>query len=103
MLKKLLIAFVVLILIVGAGVYFLGSHLDSFVESAIEKYGTAATKTIVKLDGVSISVTSGEAGLSGLSVGSPSGFTADKSFYLGKINMKLDTNSIRSTGPIVIE
>lgn len=103
MLKKLLAVFVVLILIVGAGIFFLGSNLDSLVRSAVEKYGTAATQTTVKLDGVKIALTSGEAGLSGLSVGSPAGFTADKSFFLGNISVKLDTSSVSGTGPIVID
>lgn len=103
MLKKILAGFALLIVLLAIGLYFLGSNLDSFVRTAIEKYGTAATQTTVKLDGVKITLTSGEAALAGLSIGSPAGFTADKSFYLGKIAVKLDANSIAGTGPIVID
>jgi hypothetical protein len=103
MLKKILIGIFVLILLIVGGGYYLGSNLDSIVQTAIEKYGSAATQTAVKLEKVKIVLASGEAALAGLSVGSPSGFAADKALYLGKIAIKLDTNSLSGTGPIVVQ
>jgi hypothetical protein len=103
LLKKILIGVAVLIVILGIGAHYLGTNLDSIVKSAVEKYGTAATQTHVRLSGVKILVSSGEASLSGLSVGNPQGFATDKSLYLGNISLKLDTASIRGTGPIVIQ
>jgi hypothetical protein len=102
MIKKILVAFVIVVVILGAGIYFLGSNLDSIVRSAVEKYGAAATQTAVKLEQVKIVLASGEAELGGLSIGSPAGFAADKSLYLGNISVKLDTGSLRGSGPIVI-
>jgi hypothetical protein len=103
MLKKILIGFFVIILLFAGGGYYLKTNMDSIVQAAIEKYGSAATQTTVKLDKVKIVIASGEAALTGLSVGSPSGFAADKSLYLGKVSIKLDTNSLAGNGPIVIQ
>jgi hypothetical protein len=103
MLKKILIGLVMLIALLGVGGYFLYANMDSVVRSTIEKYGTAATKTTVRLDYVKITLASGEAALAGLSVGSPSGFAADKSLVLGTIAVKLDAGSLAGNGPIVIQ
>lgn len=100
--KKLGIAVVVLIVVVGAGGWFLFANLDHIVKVTIEKYASAATQTKVTLDGVTLQLTSGNGTLSGLSVGNPAGFSAAKAFYLGSIGVKLDTSTIKGTGPIVI-
>jgi hypothetical protein len=102
MIKKILIAFSVLILLLAGGGYYLASNLDSILRTAIEKYASEATQTKVSLKSVSIKLKSGEVALSGLSIGSPAGFDADKTFYLGDIKVKLDTASVRGTGPILI-
>ena len=103
MLKKIAIALVVLIIIAGGGLFYLRSNLDSLVRTAVEKYGSAATQTTVKLDKVKIVIVSGEASLGGLSVGVPAGFSSPKSLYLGEIAVKIDPQSIRGNGPIIIK
>ncbi len=103
MMKKILIGIALLIAIIGVGTYYLGANLDSIVRAAVEKYGTAATKTDVTLDKVTIILSSGEASLSGLSVGKPQDFEAKKSLYLGSIEVQIDTKSLTGTGPIVIK
>jgi len=103
MTKKILVALVVVVAVLGAGVYFLASNMDSIVRAAIEKYGAAATQTDVKLESVKIVLSSGEATLGGLTIGNPVGFAADKPLYLKNISVKLDTGSLRGTGPIVIQ
>lgn len=102
MIKKLAIGLVGLILVVTIGGYLLFANLDSIVKHTVEKYGSAATLADVRLDSVKLALTDGEAKLSGLSVGNPKGFTTPKAFYLGDIDVKLDTNSIKGDGPIVI-
>jgi AsmA family len=102
MLKKIVLGLVVLIVIIGGVGVYLFNNLDSYIRQAVEKYGTAATHATVSLDSVKLSLTSGEGSLSGLSVGNPPGFAAKQSVYLGSIAMKLDTNSVRGTGPIII-
>jgi hypothetical protein len=101
--KKILIGILVLVAVVLGGVYFVSANIDSIVEAAIEKYGTASTRTPVRLDSVKIALASGQATLGGLSVGSPEGFEAPKSLSIGNISVKLDTASVTGTGPIVIK
>jgi hypothetical protein len=102
MIKKLAIGLVCLIVLLAAGGYFLMSNLDGIIKNAVEKYASAAVQADVRLDGVKLTLASGEGMLSGLSVGNPKGFSTPKAFYLGSINIKLDTNSIKGAGPIVI-
>lgn len=102
MLKKLLIVLVVLVFIAALAGYGVYSRLDSIVKSAVEKYGTQATQTSVKLDSVKLSLASGAGELKGLTVGTPKGFLSPYTLNLGSISVKVDINSIRGTGPIVI-
>lgn len=102
MLKKLSLGFIALLVLVGIGIYFLTANLDTLIQGAVEKYGSEATQTTVKLDQVKLALSSGEGALSGLSVGTPEDFAADKSLYLGSILVKIDTSSMRGSGPIVI-
>ena len=83
MIKKILIGVVVLLVIVAAAIYFLFSNLDSIVKAMIEKYGTEAAQSDVRVDSVKISLTTGEASLGGLSVANPKGFSSAKALYLG--------------------
>lgn len=102
MLKKLSVGFIALVVLIGVGGYFLTANLDSLIRTAVEKYGSAATQTAVGLDNVTLALSSGEGALSGLSVGTPEGFAADKSLYLGNISIKVNTSSLTGSGPIVI-
>ncbi len=93
--------------VLGFGGRYLWSNLDSIIRAAVEKYGTAATQTAVKLDSVKLSIASGEGGmLGGLSIANPEGFRLplrSKRFYLDSVSVKVRiTASIRGTGPIVI-
>lgn len=103
MFKKIALGLIVLIVVLGVGANYLWSNLDSIIKATVEKYGSEATKTAVHLEGVKLSLTSGEGSLSGFSVGSPSGFSATKTLYLGAISVKIDTQSIAGNGPIVIQ
>lgn len=103
MLKKLAVAFVVLVVVIGFGVNYLWSNLDSIVKSTIVKYGTEATQTDVGVSSVHLSITTGEGSLSGLSVGNPKGFSSGKALQMGAIDLKIDTNSVMGNGPIIIK
>lgn len=93
--KKALIIIVVLVLLgLGGGLYYLFSNLDAIVARAIEKYGSQATQTEVRVDGVSIRLGEGSATIEGLSIGNPEGFATENVFELGSINVAIDINSI---------
>ena len=59
MMKKLALGLLVLVVVLGAGGYYLFLNLDHYIKVAIEKYGTAATQSEVSLSSVSLSVTTG--------------------------------------------
>ncbi|MDX2027210.1 MAG: hypothetical protein SFW62_01090 [Alphaproteobacteria bacterium] len=103
MFKKIAIALAVLVILAGGGIYYMYSNLDFIIKMAVERYGTAATQTTVRLGSVNLSMTSGEGSLRGLSIDNPKNFNgAVKAFQLGSIHVKLDANSLRGTGPIII-
>ncbi|MGE3624578.1 MAG: hypothetical protein AB7H77_12010 [Bdellovibrionales bacterium] len=103
MFKKIAAILAVLIILAGLGAYYLWSNLDYFVKTAIEKYGTAATQTAVRLDSVKLDLATGQAILNGLTVANPQGFMAGDALSLGIVSVKLDTGSISGDGPIIID
>jgi hypothetical protein len=100
--KKILIGLAVLVVIIGAGVFYLWSNMDGLIKTAIEKYGTQATQTQVKVDKVKVSPTSGEGAITGLSIANPKGYSAANAFMLGTVSVKVDTGTITKS-PIVIK
>lgn len=100
--KKLLIGFAVLVVVTVIGLGFVWSHLDRLVQSAIEKYGSAATQASVDVDRVNLSLRTGEGSLNDITVGNPKGFDTPYALNLNSISVKVDTNSFSGGGPIVI-
>ncbi|HQT46029.1 MAG: hypothetical protein B7X08_00120 [Acidocella sp. 20-63-7] len=101
--KKIGIGFVVLLLLIAGAVWYLFSDLDSLVKTAIEKYGSAATRATVSVEKVDLSITSGAGTISGLDIGNPPGFSTAHALILGAIAVQLDTGSLAGSGPIVIK
>ncbi len=102
MMKKILIGFAALALLVAGLVLFVGSNLDSLVKTTIEKYGTAATKAETTLQSVTLSPSEGTATLRGLKLANPQGFSSPSAIEVGEIFVKIDPKSLIGTGPIVI-
>ncbi|PCI06626.1 MAG: hypothetical protein COB77_06500 [Gammaproteobacteria bacterium] len=102
--KKLFIGVVLVIIIAIAGsVYYVLTNLDSIVEAAIEKYGSEATQTSVRVDGVNINLTDGAAGITGLTVGNPGGYDLPYAFSLGEIRVDIDLASLQEEPYIINE
>jgi len=102
--KKKIITFIVLALILaiaGTAVYVL-TNLNSIVKAAIEKYGSQATKTAVRVSSVQMKLTRGEGAILGLKVANPSGFFSPSIITLDDISVRIAVNSVTST-PIVID
>jgi len=78
-------------------------NLDSLVERAIEKYGSAAAGVAVRVDSVKIGLQSGRGTIRGLTVANPPGFSREPVFALGEITLDLDTRSLTAKVPIVEE
>ncbi len=102
MLKKLVLTVLVLVALIAGGVYYIWSNFDMLVKVAVEKYGTAATQTTVKLGGVDIALNTGAGTLNEFSMGNPAGFSSGKSISFKKITVDADIESFQGTGPIVI-
>lgn len=93
---KKTVASVVLILLVviGAGLYFLVSNLDTFVKQAIETYGSQATGTPVRVEQVKIGLSNGIGAIHGLTVANPKGYATAQAFSLGEISLQVDLKAI---------
>jgi uncharacterized protein involved in outer membrane biogenesis len=100
--KKILIVFAGVIVVVVVAVFLLLSNLDSVVAKAIEKHGSDFTKTSVFVSGVDISLREGRGSIKGLRVESPDGFDVRDAFLLGDITLDIDIKSLRND-PVVID
>jgi len=99
--KFLIIGVILVIAVVGVGVYVLMSSLDSVVKAAVEQIGSEATGTQVTLNQVEISPTSGFGALRGFRMTNPKGFAEGDAFKFDEINVTLDITSVFSD-PVVI-
>jgi uncharacterized protein involved in outer membrane biogenesis len=99
--KKLLITGAVVIALIVVIAFSLLSNLDSLVAKAIEKHGSEATQTSVRVSGVDISLRDGRGSIKGLQVASPDGFEARTAFSLDDITVDIDIKSVRED-PVVI-
>jgi hypothetical protein len=102
--KKKIIIFILLALILafaGTAVYVL-TNLNSIVKAAIEKFGSQAAKTAVRVSSVQIKLRSGEGAVLGLKVANPSGFLFPSIITLGDISVRIRADSVTGT-PVVID
>jgi len=103
--SKVLIGSVLIIVIaLGAALYYVWTSLDSLVEAAIEKYGSQVTQTAVQVQNVNLQRTlaQGKGSIAGISVANPAGFSAPHAFTLGQIQTKIDIKTITQS-PVVID
>lgn len=80
--------------VVIAVVLFVFVFAGDAIKVAVEEMGPKLTKSEVTLNKVDLSLTTGEAALSGLKVGNPATFTTPHAFKLDNISVKIDTSSI---------
>ncbi|HDQ46434.1 MAG TPA: AsmA family protein [bacterium] len=93
--KGVLIAFLVLVILIAGAIVYLLTHLDFIVKTAIEKYGSQATQTAVRVRRVRIRLKEGAAGIEGLTVANPAGFRTPQAFSLGEIGVDIDLKSLK--------
>jgi hypothetical protein len=92
--KKLAIALLVIVAIIGAAVFWLSGNLDGLVKDAIANYGSAMTQAKVKVDEVKIAPIDGKGTLGNLVIGNPAGFKTPHAMKLGRIEVDIDIASI---------
>ncbi|WP_052361223.1 hypothetical protein [Geminisphaera colitermitum] len=93
-LKKLIIAFCLLVALGIVGLVVLSMYLGPILKKGVNTIGPKITGTRVELASASVSPFAGGATLKGLFVGNPSGWKSDKAFYLGEIKVKLKSMSL---------
>lgn len=95
--KKILgiIAAVVLIVVIGAGVYFYFAF-SSLVKAGVETYAPRITQTKVTLGGVSVSLFGGSATIEDLAIGNPPGFKSPQAIAVHKASLSVDPGSVFS-------
>jgi type II secretory pathway pseudopilin PulG len=99
---KVLIALGLIGVLLAAAVFYLLSNIDRIVAGAIEKYGSNATGTSVKVSSVRIQLKDGKGSISNLNIANPGGFSTPKALSLGNIAIAVDTGSITGD-PVVID
>ena len=92
--KIILFTLLLVVIAIGASVFYVLNNLDSLVKNAIEKYGSEATQTAVRVDSVKITLKEGSSVINGLSVANPAGFEAKYAFSLGEIGNKINIESL---------
>ena len=80
-----------LLLVAYIGLNF---FLGSVVKAGVNRFGPRITQTKVELSGAQLSPLSGSGTLTGLSVGNPPGWNAEKAFYLGQVRVAVKPFSI---------
>jgi len=102
--KKIILGlFLIILIAVAVGVYYVLNNLDSLVEQAIETHGSKATQTAVLVDRVKIDLADGAAGLSGLTIANPEGYEMPNAFSLGEIRTGIDLKSLQQEPYIIDE
>ena len=100
--RKLLIIIAALILVLAAALAFLWTNLDWIVKHAIERYGSQATGTRVRVERVALHPVQGKGSIEGLTVANPRGYAAPHILSLGAISVRIEPKSIASD-PVVID
>jgi hypothetical protein len=92
--KNLLIVVGGIVLVLAVVLWQLLANLDSIVAGVIEDVGSDVVKTKVSVSGVSIDLKGGKAGIAGLTVANPDGYSRANLFELEDIAVDLDLGSI---------
>ncbi len=99
--KKLIVLGV--IILAGVAAYIFSPSLESIVQKLVHKYASQVTGTEVNLSGFKLSLTKGEASLSGLTVANPKNYQSPYILNLGNISAKVDVKSLASDTIIIDE
>lgn len=97
--KKLLLAFLAIAVVLAAGAYWAYHSLDLIVRVAVEHYAPQVAGVPVRVGSVDISTADGRGVVRNLEIGNPSGFTAPSAARVGEIRVVLDPATV--TGPVV--
>ncbi len=93
---------IVLVVLIGAVLWFGWSQLGNLVKFGIEKGTPPVVQTSVSVQSVKLSPFSGTGVIEGFEIGNPKGFTGPYAVRIGRAEVALDLNSV-STDKVVIQ
>jgi hypothetical protein len=100
--KKIIFSLLAIIVVaIAVGIIYVFSNFDAIVKAAIEKYGSEATQTAVKVEKVRIKLTEGEGAIYGLTIANPGGFALPRAVSLGEISLGINLNSLKNEPYII--
>jgi len=102
MTKKVLIIVGGIVLVLAILIWQVFANLDSIVASVIEDEGSKALQTEVSVSGVSIDLKTAKAGIAGMTIANPDGYSRANLFEMEGIEIDLDLDSL-SKDVLVIE
>jgi len=79
------------------------TNLNAIVKAAIEKCGSEATKTAVRVSSVKIILKEGTGAINGLTVANPKDFDTRHAFSLGEISTKFNIKSLTDDVKVIDE
>lgn len=94
--KKLLLGLGILVVLLGGGMFYVLSNLNSIVERIIETSGTNAVGSEVAVDGVDIKLKDGDASILGFTVDNPAGFSSNDMISFDELSVDIDVSSLTS-------
>ena len=103
MLRRALIALVILLVLAGGAVFVAFNYLDLVVKYALEHYGPIVAGVPVKVREVQISVTNGRGAVRSLEIGNPTGFGAGDAARFGEIRLQIDPATLTENVIVVRE
>ena len=92
--KKILIGVGVIVLALVIIIWQVGANLNSIVAGIIEDTGSDVLKTDVSVSGVAIDLKAGNAGIGGLTIANPDGYSRANLFEMDGIEVDLDLGSL---------
>jgi hypothetical protein len=98
--KRALIIAVLVLAVVGGGLYWLYTSLDFVVKTAIERFGPDITGVAVQVAQVRISAADGKGTIRGFSLGNPPGFKSPRAVQVGEITVGVEPATLR--GDVVV-
>lgn len=101
MMKKIALAFAIVVVAVAGAAYYFASNIDSIVKAVVERYGSEATQTSVTLKSVKLGIRDGSGELNTLAVKNPKGFSSNDAITLGDIKVVLDISTLQSNTIVV--
>lgn len=96
----MLLSGVVVLLVVGAIVFFL--KIDTIAKKGLEKYGSEMFGTQMTLTSIDLSAASGEGSIKGLTIANPQGFSTSHAFMMSEVEMRVEPKSV-PTDEVVID